>query len=383
MRLFLSSVLLLLPPVIILLPLLLLLFLVNNEKGVTIISSTRTTTRSHLTPPSPRSSIRILNAAADESEISDNDNDEDVDDADLIYGELSNELMPRKFWETTKLNLLGNIIGRRYNNNNPNPNNNNMNDDGVYIPSIACMKQKIVLITGGSSGLGLESAKRLTHYAGATVIVTARTIERCEQAVKEVKQYCYDNESSSSLDNNQLDNENNNVFGIPLDLEDFSSVRTFSNRYRECIMADNNELIRKIDVLMNNAGAGGFISLQKSKVDGYERTFQSCHLGHFLLTSCLYNEKLLNDNGGVAHQSARLVHGNSKDKYDDDWLTCCFNNNNSTAATPTTLDIIEGGQHYNEFQQKKLLPKFATNLKDQKKLWRISEEFTKMKFNIT
>jgi len=424
----------------------------------------------------------------------------------------------------------------------------------VYIPIRNSMKGKIVLITGGSSGLGLESAKRLTYYAGATVIITARTQEKCNQAVQEVKEYCReryerDCERNEPLSNNNSKEdrktktkENNDVYGLPLDFDDFvNSVRTFSMRYLVMMMnieIEGNDSI-KIDVLMNNAGAG--FKSKKLTMDGYERTFQSCHLGHFLLTACLKKENLLNDDSkdtnnisnrskkatgsttttddndsssspmvsclvinvsSLAHQTARLV---NQDKDDDDavqfgldfnnlnselefssgdaygqnklanvlftkeiqrrassspskswlkavslepgvvvtdiwrdtefgydprtnnkkndtilttvigklisnvfyrcltpverganvqiWLACeglstsssstvsSDNNNNNEEVTKT---VIEGGQHYDEFLQKKSksMPNFATNVDDAKQLWKISEEFTKMKFDL-
>ncbi|KAL3893711.1 MAG: hypothetical protein SGARI_007990 [Bacillariaceae sp.] len=47
------------------------------------------------------------------------------------------------------------------------------------------MDEKVVLITGGTSGLGLESAKRL-GAAGATIILTSRSTEKGIEAVEAV-----------------------------------------------------------------------------------------------------------------------------------------------------------------------------------------------------
>ena len=49
-----------------------------------------------------------------------------------------------------------------------------INNGEVYEPLSGSMTDEIVLITGGSSGLGLETAKRL-GAAGATVVLTSRT----------------------------------------------------------------------------------------------------------------------------------------------------------------------------------------------------------------
>ena len=52
---------------------------------------------------------------------------------------------------------------------------------GVYEPAPNSMNGQTVLITGGTTGLGLESAKRLAK-AGANVIVTARSQEKGQAA---------------------------------------------------------------------------------------------------------------------------------------------------------------------------------------------------------
>ncbi|MGK3760036.1 MAG: hypothetical protein ACI8RD_012353, partial [Bacillariaceae sp.] len=65
------------------------------------------------------------------------------------------------------------------------------------------------------------------------------------------------------------------------------------------------------------------------------------------------------------------------------WLASCETATATATATSTNNNKIESGQHYDEFQQKKILPKFATNINDQKKLWRISEELTSSVFQLS
>ena len=128
---------------------------------------------------------------------------------------------------------------------------------------------QVMLITGGTAGLGLESAKRLAA-GGATVVLTSRTVEKGQKAVEAVNDYL-----------TQEGISNKNVFAVPLDLDDLDSVRTFPKRLEQS-RAGNF----KIDVLMNNAGVMAIPERELTK-DGFERTFQSNHLGHFLLTSKL------------------------------------------------------------------------------------------------
>ncbi len=49
------------------------------------------------------------------------------------------------------------------------------------------MNGKTVVITGGNSGIGLETAVALAR-AGADVVITARDPERGKQAVEDIKQ---------------------------------------------------------------------------------------------------------------------------------------------------------------------------------------------------
>lgn len=141
-----------------------------------------------------------------------------------------------------------------------------------FIPQPQSLQGKLILITGGNTGLGLESAKRLAA-AGATIILTSRNSVKGEKAVQSVKDYVLDNTGV----------ENNNVYTLQLDLCDLQSVKNFPQLVKEC---DGFKSINHIDVLINNAGVMAVPDLQITK-DGYEKTFQSNHLGHFALTGLL------------------------------------------------------------------------------------------------
>jgi NAD(P)-dependent dehydrogenase (short-subunit alcohol dehydrogenase family) len=126
---------------------------------------------------------------------------------------------------------------------------------------------QVVVITGGTTGLGLESAKALAK-GGATVVVTARTDAKGKAAVDTVQAYLKEEGI-----------QNNNVSYVQLNLDDLDNVKTFPQRF-VAKFGDG----AKIDVLMNNAGVMAIPDRQLTK-DGYERTFQSNHLGHFALTA--------------------------------------------------------------------------------------------------
>ena len=138
-----------------------------------------------------------------------------------------------------------------------------------YQPAIGSLTNKVIVITGGNTGLGLESAKRLAA-GGATIVLTSRNMQKGAIAVQDIKDYCTDKGVI-----------NENVYSLPLDLCDLENVKSFGGVYRKSPVGD-----KKIDVLMNNAGVMAIPELELTK-DGYEKTFQSNHLGHFVLTSVL------------------------------------------------------------------------------------------------
>lgn len=150
-----------------------------------------------------------------------------------------------------------------------------------YIPNTQSLNGKVVVITGGNTGLGLESGKRLAA-AGATIVLTSRSATKGERAVQSVKDYVKETTGQ----------ENNNIYTVPLDLCDLQSVNAFPSLLKDSDALKLNN--GQIDVLLNNAGVMAVPELQITK-DGYEKTFQSNHLGHFALTGLLI--PYLNPNG--------------------------------------------------------------------------------------
>ena len=163
----------------------------------------------------------------------------------------------------------------------------------VYEPKPGSLLGKVMIVTGASSGLGLESSKRLAA-AGATILMTARNPEKGEDAVRGVQQYLY----TKGV-------QNPDVYYLTLNLDDFDSINSFAGRYTDLLGS------KKIDVLMNNAG-NGFSPIQEITKDGYDKIFQSNHLGPFALTAQLF--PLLNRDGArvinvssIGHTLARVA----------------------------------------------------------------------------
>ena len=122
------------------------------------------------------------------------------------------------------------------------------------------MDGKTVIVTGGNTGIGKETAVDLAER-GAKVILACRDETRAEAAVAEIKK-----RSGSEL-----------VLFRKLDLASLASVRQFSER----ILREEPQ----IHVLINNAGV--MFPPYTVTEDGYELTFAVNHLGHFLLTLLL------------------------------------------------------------------------------------------------
>lgn len=135
----------------------------------------------------------------------------------------------------------------------------------LYTPEPGSLTGQVILITGGTSGLGLESAKRLA-VSGATLVVTSRTHEKGKAAVDDVATY---------LQNQGIKNEN--VSYKVLQLDDLNSIRSAVESWVD---------IDRVDVLLLNAGV---MACREREItpDGFERQIQTNHLGHFLLTALL------------------------------------------------------------------------------------------------
>jgi NAD(P)-dependent dehydrogenase (short-subunit alcohol dehydrogenase family) len=123
------------------------------------------------------------------------------------------------------------------------------------------MTGKTVVVTGGNSGIGLETAAALAQM-GARVVLTARSASRGQAAVQALA-----GRSSGARP----------VELVVFDLADLSSVRAGA--------AELLERCSRIDVLVNNAGL--ILTERSETVDGYESTLAINHLGPFLLTNLL------------------------------------------------------------------------------------------------
>jgi len=146
------------------------------------------------------------------------------------------------------------------------------------------MSGKTVVVTGGNSGIGLETAVDLAR-AGARTLITARDPGRGEAALAEVRRRAGRDDASL----------------VVFDLASLASVRKGA--------AEILDRCDRIDVLVNNAGL--VLSKRQETEDGFEATFAINHLGPFLLTRLLTERitqsapaRIVNVSS-TAHQGAR------------------------------------------------------------------------------
>ncbi|WP_405571808.1 SDR family NAD(P)-dependent oxidoreductase [Streptomyces phaeochromogenes] len=141
---------------------------------------------------------------------------------------------------------------------------------------------KLAIVTGGYSGLGLETTRALTK-AGARVVVPARRRPVAEEAV-------------AGLDGVEVDE---------LDLGDLDSVRAFAERF---LASD-----RTIDILIDNAG---IMACPETRVGpGWEAQLATNHLGHFALVNRLW--PALAPGGARVVSVSSAGHHNSDIRWDD------------------------------------------------------------------
>ncbi len=125
---------------------------------------------------------------------------------------------------------------------------------------------KVIVITGGSSGIGAAAARAL-RAQGATVAITGRSPETARLAAE------------IGCDH------------FLADFAKFSDVRALAAKLQA--------KYQRIDVLANNVG--GVIDTRQLTEDGHEKTLQVNHLSGFLLTNLLRPRVVINTSSGAHH----------------------------------------------------------------------------------
>ncbi|KAL6233610.1 hypothetical protein BDW75DRAFT_231807 [Aspergillus navahoensis] len=120
---------------------------------------------------------------------------------------------------------------------------------------------KVVLVTGGNTGLGKETIRQILKHNPEQVFLAARSEEKAQSAIREL-------ESTAP---------NIKITWLPLDLASTKSIHDAAETFR--VHAS------RLDVLVLNAGV---MSLPPGETDlGHEIQLGTNHTGHFLLTMLL------------------------------------------------------------------------------------------------
>jgi NAD(P)-dependent dehydrogenase (short-subunit alcohol dehydrogenase family) len=147
---------------------------------------------------------------------------------------------------------------------------------------------RLAIVTGGYSGLGLETVRALSG-AGADVVVPARRPAHAAEVLDGIEQVEVDE----------------------LDLGDLDSVRGFAQR-----TLDGG---RSVDILINNAA---IMACPETRVGpGWEAQFATNHVGHFALANLLW-PLLAADGGARVVALSSTGHKLSPIRFDDmQWET--------------------------------------------------------------
>jgi uncharacterized protein len=116
------------------------------------------------------------------------------------------------------------------------------------------LSDKVVLITGASSGIGRATAI-LTGKAGLPVIIAARRIDRLAEVAREI-------ESAGGK-----------ALAVETDIGDESQVKTLIDK--------TLEHFGRIDVLINNAGVGLYATVDETTPEQMERLWRINYMGTF------------------------------------------------------------------------------------------------------
>lgn len=126
-----------------------------------------------------------------------------------------------------------------------------------------------VLITGGHKGLGLEAATTIAREGGFDILLAGRNLAEVDFAARDLgARY------------------GAKVIAVDMDVSSLASVRAGA-KVVQSLVAERG--VAPLHVLMLNAGAQ-FMGPIEFSVDGYEKTFATNCLGHFLLLNLLLDD---------------------------------------------------------------------------------------------
>lgn len=127
---------------------------------------------------------------------------------------------------------------------------------------IPSLEGKVILVTGGNSGLGFETIKQLSKHQPARMFLTCRSKAKFDQTITELQNAGCTTDSVSFIE---------------LDLTSLASIKAAAKAFQESST--------RLDILVNNAGI--MMTAEGLTQEGYEIQIGTNHMGHAFLTHLL------------------------------------------------------------------------------------------------
>jgi len=141
------------------------------------------------------------------------------------------------------------------------------------------LREKVAIITGGSSGIGAAIARLFSREGARVALVAARHIAQAEEVAKNL----------SSL--------GGDAFALRADISDEAQVR----RMYEVVL----ERFKQIDILINSAGIIGSVDpIERLESDEWDRVFQIDVRGTFLCSKYGLRSMLKRKSGNIVNFSS-------------------------------------------------------------------------------
>jgi NAD(P)-dependent dehydrogenase (short-subunit alcohol dehydrogenase family) len=140
------------------------------------------------------------------------------------------------------------------------------------------LKNKVVLITGGSSGIGMAIAERFLKE-GAKIVITGRSKERCDNAQKQLKAIVADA-----------------VVSVTGDVSKWGDVQK--------MVARTIKQFGRIDILINNAGIYLEKRIEETTEDEWDQVININLKGVFLCSKAVYPHFKNQGSGTIVNMSS-------------------------------------------------------------------------------